>query len=101
MSIAPTAAVAMAATAEIGQAREELPDILAVPRVHADQVRDQIVLQISGGQRFPVVQGRVAQAVDALNCLDLERDIVFAGSAKEHFRIGNNYRPGLCLWCAD
>ena len=101
MSIVPKAAVAMAATSEISQAREDLPDVLAVPRVHADQVRDQIVLQISGGQRFPVVQGRVAQAVDALNCLDLERDIVFAGSAKEHFRIGNNYRPGLCLWCAD
>src|SRR3546814_2939233 len=60
-----------------------LPDILDPVRVAADQVGDDGVGQVGRDRQLAAVQGRVADAVEAVVGRDLEGDEVAAGAGDD------------------
>ena len=57
----------------IGAAIEILPDVLGIARVHAKQAGDDVVFQIGHNRLLAPVQRRIADAVNPLVGLDLQR----------------------------
>jgi hypothetical protein len=70
----------------VGAAIEVLPDVLDPARVHADEAGDHVILEIGDDRLLAPVERGIADAVDALIGLDLERDEVATRTGRDHAR---------------
>jgi hypothetical protein len=60
-----------------------MPRVLDASRVAADEQRDYVIGQVTGDGQLTAVQGCIAEAVDSVFGLDLERDEVASGTTDD------------------
>ena len=84
------------AAAPVRAAIEELPDVLDAPRVAADQIRHQVVLEVRGDREFAAVQCCVADTGNTRARDDFQRDEVARRAGDDDFR-GDD----LAIRCAE
>ena len=68
---------------------EIMPDVFSLKRIAPDQARNEVILQIADDCQLASIQGRIAQAVDALVGFDFQGHEIAARTADNHFRAEN------------
>ena len=73
----------------VGALVQELPDVLDATRVASDEQRQHVIGQIARDGQLAAVQRRVAEAVDAVLGLELQRDEVASRTADDDLAAGD------------
>ena len=68
---------------------EEVPDVFGVPRVAADESRNDVRFEVRDDRLLPPVERRIAEPVNPFIRENLQRDEIPPGRANNHFRIGD------------
>ena len=96
VSTAAIAAIVTGPAPPVGALVEVLPGVLDPPRVAADQQGDDVLGEVARHRELAAVEGRVAEAVDAVFGDQLQRDEIAGRAADDDPAVDDAHYTTSC-----